>query len=473
MKTTFGRTFLLVTVVLLVALLSIGVFLRSLLRGYLDETTFDRLEKDAHTISQLASGYSRQNALAGQEFFTNLNVVSHVSEADTVICNAKGTILLCSEDFKECPHRGKVLGSEYLRRVLDNGTSHDMGLIEGLYEDERYVCATSIIHDGKVQGYVIVSMPVAASQKVLEKMTDYYVLLSVVVVLLAVSVVSIFVHRQSKPLTLMAKTARDFGHGNLSSRVPIRDGYTYEVGQLAQSFNTMAASLEKSESQRREFIANVSHELKTPMTTIGGYVDGVLDGTIPAANSKRYLQVVSDETKRLSRLVRSMLDLSQLRDEPIAAENRARFDLTEAAGRVLLSFEQKINDKKLQVEVLFPEHSVFTNGNQDFITQVIYNLLDNAVKFCPQEGTLGLCIREMKGKAFVSVYNDGQTIPAEELPLVFDRFHKTDKSRSENRDSWGLGLYIAKTIVSAHGETISVTSVDGRTEFTFTMPLLS
>ena len=119
-----------------------------------------------------------------------------------------------------------------------------------------------------------------------------------------------------------------------------------------------------------------------------------------------------------------------------------------------------------------PDHPVFTHANQDAITQVIYNLLDNAVKFCPSDGTLGLKIREGNSKVYVSVFNEGETIPPEELPLVFDRFHKIDKSRTMNRDGWGLGLYIVKTIVCSHGEDISVSSLNGRTDFTFTLPLI-
>jgi signal transduction histidine kinase len=209
------------------------------------------------------------------------------------------------------------------------------------------------------------------------------------------------------------------------------------------------------------------------MTTIGGYIDGILDGTIPQEKSRHYLQIVSDETKRLSRLVRSMLDISQLQTEAgIPEEKKTRFDLEETVGQVLITFERKITDKDAQVEVEMPEHPVFTLANQDYVTQVIYNLLDNAVKFCPQGGTLGVRIREGGNKAYISVYNDGQTIPPEELPLVFDRFHKIDKSRSQNREGWGLGLYIVKTIVCSHGENISVSSRNGRTEFTFTMPLV-
>ena len=284
---------------------------------------------------------------------------------------------------------------------------------------------------------------------------------------------SIYAKRQSHPLREMAKTASAFGHGDLTARVQVSDAYTEEIEELALAFNNMASSLQKSEYQRQEFVANVSHELKTPMTTIGGYIDGILDGTIPPEKQRHYMQIVSDETKRLSRLVRSMLDISRLQDQGgIPEEKKTQFDLEECAGQVLITFEHKINSKKLNVDVDMPNHPVITLACQDYVTQVIYNLLDNAVKFCPEEGNLGLRIREGGSKAYISVSNDGDTIPPEELPLVFDRFHKLDKSRSQNRDGWGLGLYIVKTIVCSHGEDISVTSRGGKTEFTFTMPLI-
>ena len=169
-----------------------------------------------------------------------------------------------------------------------------------------------------------------------------------------------------------------------------------------------------------------------------------------------------------------MLDISRLQDqEGIPDEKKSRFDLTECVGQVLITFEQKILGKQLDVDVDMPERPVFTRANEDLVPQVIYNLNDNAVKFCPQGGVLGIRIRESDSKAYISISNEGETIPPEELPLVFDRFHKIDKSRSQNRDGWGLGLYIVKTIVCSHGENISVTSRDGRTEFTFTMPLVN
>jgi len=169
-----------------------------------------------------------------------------------------------------------------------------------------------------------------------------------------------------------------------------------------------------------------------------------------------------------------MLDISRLQDQGgIPEDKKIHFDMEECAGQVLLTFEQKITKKRLEVDVDMPAHPVYTNASEDMVTQVIYNLIDNAVKFCPEGGILGLKIKEGGSKVYVSVSNTGDTIPAEELPLVFDRFHKIDKSRSQNRDGWGLGLYIVKTIVCSHGENISVSSRDGVTEFTFTMPLVN
>ena len=474
MKTASGRIFLTVTLILLVSLLSVGLLLRSLIRDYLTDHTFDRLEHDAHVVSELASAYYTEGNLTTMDFLINLDIASQVAQSDAVICNSKGMILLCSNSPFGCEHQGLSVGSDYLQQVIRSDCVRDTGIIGGLYDDSRYICSVPIrSSSGALIGIAIVSQTAENNDALLDKLTEIYVFLSVLAIVIAALFMGLYVKRQNAPLKEMAKTARDFGHGDLDARVEIRKNYSAEVEELALAFNNMASSLEKSEYQRQEFVANVSHELKTPMTTIGGYIDGILDGTIPEDRSRQYMQVVSSETKRLSRLVRSMLDISQLQQEKgIPEEKKVRFDLEECAGQVLITFEQKITSKDLQVEVDMPEHPVYTLANQDYITQVIYNLVDNAVKFCPIGGTLGLRIREGNDKAYISIFNDGQTIPAEELPLVFDRFHKIDKSRSQHREGWGLGLYIVKTIVCSHGENISVSSHDGRTEFTFTMPLI-
>ena len=476
MKTTFSRLFGTTVVILLVALLLLGTVFQFMVKNYLTTNTTDQLTNDARTIAALAAAYNADSSLANPNFLTNLDIAARVSGADAVICRANGQVVLCSAAPLGCEHQGQFIGGDYVRRVMEEEVTINMGQISGLFEENRYVVAVPITDGvrGEKIGIVIVSEPMEETVEVLQKISDIFLFLAVSSVTLTVVLVSVFTRRQIYPLREMAKAASRFGHGELTARVQVDERHTLEMQELATAFNNMASSLQKSEYQRQEFVANVSNELKTPMTTIGGYVDGILDGTIPAPKQEKYLRIVSDEVKRLSRLVRSMLDISRLQDQQgIPDEKKSRFDLCECVGQVLITFEQKIIEKQLEVDVTFPEHPVLTRANEDYVTQVIYNLIDNAVKFCPQGQVLGIRIREGDSKAYISVSNQGQTIPPEELSLVFDRFHKIDKSRTQNRDGWGLGLYIVKTIVCAHGEDISVTSREGKTEFTFTMPLVN
>ena len=475
MKTTFSRTFVTFAVILLAALLLVGISFQLLVRSYLTNKAVEGLKADSSAIANVAAAYYKDDTLSNKDFLIILSVVSEISDADTVICDASGKLILCSDSPLGCEHQGMAItGTEYLNRILTQEYIASTGIIEGLYPDARYVVSTTIrdSQNDQVVGIVIVSTPMAETLSILKRISDTYIFVSVLAVLAAVVALIIYTRKSSGPLRDMARTANAFGHGDLKARAQVPEGAPEEILELALAFNNMAQSLEKSEYQRKEFVANVSHELKTPMTTIGGYVDGILDGTIPSEQQSRYLQIVSDETRRLSRLVRSMLDISQLPEQgTIPDEKKTCFDVTECAGQVLIAFERKILDKKLDVQVDMPELPVITFACRDYITQVIYNLVDNAVKFCPEGGMLGLHIRPGQKKIYVSVSNSGQPIPAKELPLVFDRFHKLDKSRSQNRDGWGLGLYIVKTLVCSHAEDISVTSNEEKTTFTFTLPI--
>ena len=448
MKSTFGRSFSVFAGILLVALTVLGGSFQMMVQDFLTDTTFDSLEQDAQIIADLAASYVEDDSLSGREFLMNLDIASKVSGSDAVICNSDGKVTICSDSLFGCKHMGLYVNEEYLQKVLSQGSDRATGLIKGLYSEERFLVALPVTAADGDTGIIIVSSPSASVNQVLTKISNIFLTTAVCVILVSVAAVSFFARRESKPLQDMAKAANAFGHGDLEARVKIEEGNSEEMEELALAFNNMACSLQKSEYRRQEFVANVSHELKTPMTTISGYVDGMLDKTIPEDKWPHYLQIVSDETKRLSRLVRSMLDISQLQSEGgIPDEKKIHFDLEDCCGSVLITFEKKIEDKGLNVEVDMPEHPVYTFANEDYITQVIYNLIDNAVKFCPTGKTLGLKIREGGAKVYVSVSNEGDTIPPEELPLVFDRFHKLDKSRSQNRD--------------------------GKTEFTFTLPLVN
>ena len=233
----------------------------------------------------------------------------------------------------------------------------------------------------------------------------------------------------------------------------------------------MADSLDKNEQMRASFIANVSHDLKTPMTTISGFVDGILDGTIPPELQPHYLQLVSDETRRLSRLVNTLLDLAKFESDEVELK-MGPFDLCETVRQVLISFEKNIGDKGLSLDLSMGDETIMARGDADAIHRVVYNIVDNAVKFVPQGGELRIELDKKDRQAVCSICNSGEGVPAADLPHLFDRFYKTDKSRSLDRRGSGLGLYIAKTIIDRHGGSIKADSVPGEScTITFTLPL--
>ena len=473
MKSNFGRTFFPAVISVVSALLALGLLLQMLIQDDIEKKASETLKKDAIIVSKLAEAYNKAGVNEPHHFFLNIELLASTTDTDIVICDPEGFLRLCSDAPMGCEHQGLMVNPILMERVNREGIFVEKGIVGGLYQENRYmVCSSMIYADRTMPGMVIVSAPVERFAAQGDSFNALYIYGSLLVFALCVTVLSLFARHSSRPLNELNRAAVAFGHGNLDTRVEIDPAAPKDVQELALSFNNMADSLQKSEYRRQEFVANGSHELKTPMTTIAGFADGILDGTIPAQKQEYYLQLISQETKRLNRLVRSMLDVSKLHEqEGIPDEQKTQFDITDCVGRVLLTFEQKILSKKLDVQVNFPDYPLYTSAQEDQIVQVIYNLLDNAVKFCPEEGILGLQITEQGSKIYVSISNTGPTIPPAELPLVFDRFHKIDKSRTE-RDGWGLGLYIVKTIVCAHGEDLSVTSKDDKTEFTFTLPLI-
>jgi len=273
--------------------------------------------------------------------------------------------------------------------------------------------------------------------------------------------------RMTRPLADMAGAARSFGRGDFSIRLKDTKRPD-ELGELTASFNHMAESLGHAEALRRGFIDNVAHELRTPMTTIAGTVDGILDGTVPGERHAEYLRTVSAEVRRLSRLVGRLADLTRL-DSGAAPYHMAAFDLSETAKRVLLGFEPRIAEKELPVAAAFSDGALWAMGDEDAVTQVIYNLIDNAVKFTAAGEPLMVSVTRGRGKIVFVVENGGAGIPPEDLPYIFDRFYKADRSRSADREGMGLGLYLARSILRGMDGEIRASCADGRTRFTFTL----
>lgn len=445
---------------------------------YIISETRDRLERNAGYIAAATSDYlqnvdslSLLDGIKWTLYQSTMETVSAVSEASVIVTNTQGEILYATDSdlyHKQIPDR-------VVQQILQQGHYNGITNLGGIYGANRYIAGLPV--QTKLTptlaanlGLVLVSGDTSGLSEMWRATATIFFFAAVVVLLIAVIASSITSAHQTRPLTEMAEAARKFGRGEFDVRVNSYKDRCDEIGELAEAFNFMANSLEKVESQRADFIANVSHELKTPMTTIAGFSDGILDGTIPPDKERAALQTISSETRRLSRLVRRMLDLSRLQSaENVTAQEQ--FDVSEVMLRVLVSLENKINARHLDVDTQLPDGPVLVWGDPDAITQVCYNLLDNAIKFSAEGSTMGLSITAKGGKAHVAVRNHGDTIPPDELAMIFDRFHKSDKSRSVDREGVGLGLYIVKTILNNHKENISVTSQDGVTEFVFTLTL--
>ena len=441
-------------------------------------STSERLEMMSSTL-QATSRYITTQYLDYRIDMSDLNlsmslaIISEVSGFDLLVTDTYGVVSSCSDrDFR---HLGKTVPESALNSDAVGNIAVTRTNLGPIYPERRQVAGTpltaNIRGEAYIFGYLFVSSDLAAFRQAWRQFTNMYTLIAISVMVLTFVISYLATKKQAEPLNDMASAARRFARGDFSSRVE-DSGKIDEISQLTQAFNAMADSLESSEMLRREFIANISHEMKTPMTVISGFAEGILDGTIPPENETRYLSVISSETKRLSRLVGSMLDMSKFQSADADVIREGRFDVSEVIRLALLSLEGKIEKRQLDVEAELPEEPIITRGDKDSITQVVYNLIDNAIKFSDPGGTVIVVLWKQGGRAYASVENRGKTIPGDELPHIFDRFHKTDKSRSADRDGVGLGLYIVKTILDNHNEDVFVTSRNGVTKFVFSLTII-
>ena len=455
-------------------LVLMGVSFFSLSYNYARGQRTDELLVRAQAVSKLSVRYletgrylSMEELQEDEQFRQLAATAAVISEMDILVCDTDGHVLLSTDEAMA--GQSINIPQSVMEKVLSDGTWSGRSRLDHIYRNKQFIGGVAVVNptSEKTLGAVFTVSTSASIDDLWRAFAGLLLMTAFVVLMISFMASSITTMRQIKPIREMAQATRQYAEGDFDIRMNDY-GREDEIGELAASFNNMAESLQQTERQRREFIANISHELKTPMTTIAGYTDGILDGTIPPENEKQYLQIIANESRRLSRLVRRMLDVSQLQVmDPL--RSGSHFDICESMRRVLISMEKKINDRHLDVDADIPDEPILVLGDNDMITQVIYNLLENAAKFAREGSTLYLGVAMMDGKARVTVRNIGDTIPAEELPLLFERFHKSDKSRSEDKDGYGLGLYIVKTILQQHKEEINVTSENGVTTFTFSL----
>ncbi|MCI9264515.1 MAG: HAMP domain-containing histidine kinase [Oscillospiraceae bacterium] len=479
MKTLYRKHFTMMAAVILVAFLLLGGAFAALSYQYIIRDKQEAMGRNASyvagfTNSYLSNGFGSSIQDTGYQLY--VASLANISGSTVILAENTGEIVYASSGAGAGSLLSGTVPGDCMAQITNEGKYAQRSSLGGLLSDKCFVTGVPILQNSYItgrtyqRGVVLVVSDTTTLTTMWQDLAAIFLLSAMAVLLLASVLSSVTSHWQTKPLKDMAQAVSRFGQGEFDVRVEGCEDRKDEVGELAEAFNAMADSLAKGEAQRSEFIANVSHELKTPMTTIAGFADGILDGTIPREREADALTTISSETRRLSRLVRRMLDISRLQSsENVTAQER--FDISELLLRVLVSLEGKITGRGLDVETDLPGGPVMVWGDPDAITQVCYNLLDNAAKFAAPESALGLGIQVKGEKAYVTVRNRGETIPPQELNQIFDRFHKTDRSRSVDREGVGLGLYIVKTIINNHRETITAKSEDGVTEFTFTLTI--
>ncbi|MBQ9086804.1 MAG: sensor histidine kinase [Clostridia bacterium] len=390
-------------------------------------------------------------------------LASNAEDLTVVLVDADGEIHMAVGSDEEQVEIGMALPAELLQEANEpQGSFLSQNTEQFQIFDQphyRYACP---IYDESEQlcGTVFVCATSVMLTELIEVIVKTIVIASIWVLLASLIAAYLISEKISAPLKEISKAAKSFAAGRFDVRVPVRG--EDEVAELAVAFNNMAESLNNYDRMQTTFMSNVSHDLRTPMTSIAGFIDGILDGVIPPEKYEYYLSLVATEVKRLSRLVASLLDLSRIQ----AGERKfvmSTFDVCEMGRQILISFEQKINEKQLDVSFDCDEESLNAVADRDAIYQVFYNLCDNGVKFASEKGCFRIAVRKLKNRrVLVSVYNEGQGIADEDLPYIFDRFYKSDKSRGLNKSGAGLGLFISKTIVEAHHERIWVESEYGK-----------
>ncbi len=461
----FKKYFFTTVAIVAGSLIVLMMILSVVLNNHITKSSYNMLNECCEQVADTVSSFSPDNT----EGFVNIAVaLSKVSGGDIFIADSKGTVQACA--CEEWSTEGKCMHSSYIipRDIIERATADGNNEISTLniYKFPQYVSAMSVGDDNEY--YVFATSAVSESRELISQISRIYYLWAIVPLLFMVIAIYFMTYRLTKPLKSMSEAAKAMSKGDFSKRIPVTSDD--EIGELAASFNMMTNSLSRLESMRRSFVGNVSHELKTPMTTIGGFIDGILDGTISPKEQDYYLGIVSQEVKRLSRLVNGMLSVARL-ESGEATLKKQDFDFYELLCNVMISQEQRIESKRLDIVGLDGLEKTDIYADKDMIYQVVYNLVDNAIKFTDDEGKISFELSATDTQLSFVITNTGKGIPQGELPFIFERFYKGDKSRSNVKNSTGLGLYIVKTIISAHKGKISVMSKENNfTAFKVTLP---
>ena len=465
-KSIFSQLFFYTTIAILFGFIVMGVLMYGLLGNYLSASKEGELFAIAESWADFTEKLAlRTNTYERENYQMYIDALSHSTDTSVVVLNTDGRVMAATSN-----NTNFSIKREFYEDVMHGQKVQYVGTLGGLYETTSLTVGVPIHYNDEnaIIGGVFVSLAMPEINELRSGIIKIFLFAVSLVLIITLIIIFSTSSRITRPLKALNNASKAIADGHVERRVALTE--QNEIGELGDSFNKMAESIEHLEDMRRNFIANVSHDLRTPMTTISGFVGGILDGTIPPEKHEQYLSIVLDETKRLSRLVTDLLDLSKLEQGNFNLEIR-ELNINELLRLSIIKSEKRITDKDIQLTVNFESDDQWVLADKDSILRVLTNLLDNAIKFTEPGGFMDIRTGMTdKNKVFVTIQNSGIGIDKDDLIHVFDRFYKSDKSRSLDKNGTGLGLYIVKNIIKSHGETIWVESEpDSYTRFNFTL----
>lgn len=443
----------------------ITTFVPSMTREYLIRERAESLYSEATLIANTYAGglYTSETSL--ETVKTQMDALAIYLNCTIRIINPSGRLVL---DTNTPLNVEEIIMIENFDPTVTSGSYYTIGNFFGNFENDVLTVFAPITSNYMVKGYVVIHCFMHSIDESCNNFLNISYITLVILFLLSLIILIFFTEIVYVPLRKITYASEQYASGNMHYEFQIES--EDEIGYLAACLNYMASEIARSEDDQKKFVANVSHDFRSPLTSIRGYLEAMLDGTIPPEMHEKYLNIVLNETERLTKLTNSLLTLNNLNTKGMLLD-RTDFDINQVIRNTAASFEGTCRKKTIAIEMVLTEDVMYVNADMGKIQQVLYNLMDNAIKFSHHNSTIKIETSEKKNKLFISVKDTGIGIPKEDLKLIWDRFYKSDLSRGKDKKGTGLGLSIVKEIIHSHGEHINVISTPGEgSEFIFSLP---
>lgn len=466
MKKTLYLKFILAYVIFgIFGFIIITTFVPSMTAEQLTREKANSLYSEATLIAETYASGLYTNDISLETVKAQLDTLSVYLDSVIWIINPSGRLVLSTDAPLNVEN---VVIIENFDPTATAGSYYNVGTFFDAYEEDMLNVIAPITSEYKVKGYVVIHAAMSSIQKSCNNLlTISYITLGILF-LLSLIILIFFTEIVYIPLRKITYATEQYASGNMHYEFQIES--EDEIGYLAACLNYMANEIARSEDDQKKFVANISHDFRSPLTSIRGYLEAMMDGTIPPELHEKYLQIVLNETERLTKLTNSLLTLNNLNTKGILID-KTDFDINKVIRNTAASFEGTCRKKTIAIELVLTGDAMYVNADIGKIQQVLYNLLDNAIKFSHHDSVIRIETSEKKHKLFVSVKDSGIGIPKDDLKMIWERFYKSDLSRGKDKKGTGLGLSIVKEIIASHGEHINVISTEGvGTEFIFSLP---